>query len=51
MFHVPEIQYKSICLETLYPKICNGIRQSPQKCRHGITMGSLPLISTLFPGD
>jgi hypothetical protein len=41
MFRVPEIQYKCICPETLYPKICDDIPQSLQtnKYRHGISMG------------
>jgi hypothetical protein len=30
MFHVPEIQCKCICPETVYPKICYGIPQSLQ---------------------
>jgi len=51
MFHFPEIQYKSICLYTVYPKICDGIPQSVQTSRHGIWMRSLPLTSTLFPVD
>jgi hypothetical protein len=51
MFHVPEIQYKIVCLETVYRKDCDGIPQSLQTCRHGISMGSPPLVSTLFPVD
>jgi len=51
MSHVPEIQYKSVVLEIVYPKICDSIPQSLQTCRHGISMGSPSLISTLFPVD